>query len=118
MTGYVVILLGVNAYFSNHTPKGPLAYLAAALPALPIVAVFGLFARLLSELRDEYVRMLLIRQSLIATAFALSIATIWGFLEDFGLVQHVAGYWAAILWFMGLGVGGCANAVLERSARP
>jgi hypothetical protein len=110
----VLILFGVNAYFENSAPTGPLAYAAAALPALPIIAVFALFGRLLVELKDEYVRMLMVRQSLIATAFALSVATVWGFLESFGLVAHVEGYWAAILWFMGLGLGGCVNAMLER----
>jgi hypothetical protein len=114
MTGYVLILFGVNAYFENDSPTGPLAYVAAALPALPIIAVFALFGRLLVELKDEYVRMLMVRQSLIATAFALSVATVWGFLESFGLVHHVEGYWAAILWFGGLGLGGCINAVIER----
>lgn len=113
MTGYVLILFGVHAYFENVAPTGPLAYIAAVLPALPIIAVFALFGRLLVELKDEYVRMLMVRQSLIATAFALSVATIWGFLESFGLVHHVDGYWAAILWFVGLGIGGCANALLE-----
>jgi hypothetical protein len=114
MTGYVLILFGVNAYFENESPTGPLAYVAAALPALPILAVFGLFGRLLVELKDEYVRMLMVRQSLIATAFALSVATVWGFLESFGLAHHVEGYWAAILWFAGLGLGGCINALIER----
>jgi len=114
MTGYVLILFGVNAYFENDAPTGPLAYVAAALPALPIIAVFALFGRLLVELKDEYVRMLMVRQSLIATAFALSVATVWGFLESFGLVHHVEGYWAAILWFAGLGLGGCINALVER----
>ena len=72
MTGYVLILLGVNAYFEHGAPTGPLAYVAAALPALPIIAVFALFGRLLVELKDEYVRMLMVRQSLIATAFGMS----------------------------------------------
>ena len=35
MTGYVLILFGVNAYFENDAPTGPLAYVAAAPPALP-----------------------------------------------------------------------------------
>jgi hypothetical protein len=116
MTGYVFILFGVNAYFENSAPTGPLAYIAAALPALPILALFGLFGRLLVELKDEYVRMLMVRQSLIASAFALSVATIWGFLESFGLVHHVEGYWVAVLWFSGLGLGGCVNALIERRA--
>ena len=114
MTIYVVTLIGVNLWFKHAPPTGALAYVAAILPALPIIAVFVVIGRLLVELRDEYVRMLLVRQSLIATGFALSVATAWGFLEDFLNVPHMPGYYAAVLWFGGLGLGGCVNAVLER----
>jgi hypothetical protein len=113
MVGYVAALFGVNAYFDNGPPSGAIAYAAAVLPALPIVGVFFVLGRLLVELDDEYVRMLMVRQTLVATAFMLSVATIWGFVESFGLLPHVEAYWAAILWFGGLGVGGCANLVIE-----
>ena len=109
MTGYVLILLAVTTYFRNSHPTGPIAYIAAALPALPIVAVFWLIGRYMIEEQDEYLRMLLVRQSLVATAFAMTIATIWGFLENFDLVAHVDAYYVAILWFAGLGLGTCVN---------
>jgi len=116
MTLYVVALVGVNYWFGHAPPTGALAYVAAILPAVPIAGVFVVIGRLFMEMRDEYVQMLLVRQSLIATGFALSITTAWGFLEGFGLVGHVAGYYAAVLWFAGLGVGGCMNALIERRA--
>ena len=77
MMAYALILFGVNAYFDNGPPRGILAYAAAVLPALPIIAVFVVIARLLVELKDEYIRMLIVRQTLVATGFMLSIATIW-----------------------------------------
>ena len=49
--------------------------------------------------------MLMVRQTLWATGFALSVATIWGFLENFDLVGHVDAYYVAVLWFVGLGLG-------------
>jgi hypothetical protein len=113
MSAYVLALIGVNIFFENSAPTGLSAYAAAVLPALPIVGVFFVIGRLLVELKDEYVRMLMVRQTLIATAFMLSVATIWGFIQDFGLLPHVPAYWAAVIWFGGLGVGGCVNAVLE-----
>lgn len=88
---------------------GPLAYLLASLPALAILGVFWAVGRLIVEETDEYLRMLLVRQSLIATAFALSIATLWGFLENFGLAPHVDAFYLAVLWFAGLGVGAVFN---------
>ncbi len=36
---------------------------------------------------------------------SLSIATAWGLLENFGLIPHVHGYYAAILGFAGLWIG-------------
>lgn len=117
MSCYGLILFGVNAYFANSAPTGVPAFIAAALPAFPIIAVFALIGRYLFEEQDEYVRMLMVRQSLIATAFVLSVATVWGFLEDFDLVAHVPAYWAAILWFGGLGLGGCINKLMPPGGR-
>jgi hypothetical protein len=117
MASYVVLLIGANLFIERNPAPSVIAYVVAVLPALPIIGVFITIGRLLHELRDEYVRMLLVRQALVATGFALSVATAWGFLEDFGFLPHVPGYWAAVLWFGGLGIGGCVNAFLEsRSA--
>lgn len=109
MTAYAVILFGVVSYANSHPLHGPLGYVAGALPALPIVGVFFVIGRYLVEETDEYLRAQAVRQALIATGFALSIATVWGFLENFGLVPHAYGYYAAILWFAGLGLGACIN---------
>ena len=46
---------------------------------------------------------------LVATGFALSLATAWGFLEQFDLVAHIPAYYWAIIWFAGLGVGALYN---------
>jgi len=88
---------------------GPLKYFVAMLPALPIIGIFGAIGRYLVEEQDEYVRMLMVRQTLWASAFSLSIATTWGFFDNFGLVGHVDGYWIAVLWFLGLGLGRIYN---------
>ena len=75
---------------------GPSAYLAAVLPALPIIGIFAAIGRYLVEEHDEYVRMLMVRQTLWASAFALSVATVWGFLESFDMVGHVEAYYVAV----------------------
>src|SRR3546814_10517736 len=76
---------------------------------LPIIGVFFVMSRLLVTLNDEYQRYLLTRQMLIATGFMLSVATVWGFVESFGLLPHVPAFYAAILWFGGLGQIGRAS---------
>ena len=106
---YALLLFGAEYLFSRHLIAGPVAYVAAILPALPIIGVFAAVGRYLVEERDEYLRMLMVRQSLVATGFTLSIATIWGFLENFALVPHVDAFYIAVLWFFGLGVGSVYN---------
>ena len=106
---YAVTLLGAVYLFKHHLLASPLSYVAAILPALSIIGIFGAIGLYLVEEQDEYVRMLMVRQTLWASGFALGIATIWGFLESFELVAHVESYYVAVLWFGGLGVGGLMN---------
>ncbi|MDJ0978339.1 MAG: hypothetical protein QNI87_07365 [Erythrobacter sp.] len=81
----------------------------ALLPGLAVSGVFWAIARLIIEEQDEFLRMLTIRQTLIASGFALSLASIWGFLESADLVVHLDAYWVAIAWFFGLLIGAGAN---------
>ncbi len=86
---YAAFLIAAVYGFKHHLLHGAVAYVAAILPALPIIGIFGAMGRYLVEERDEYVRMIIVRQTLWASGFALSVATIWGFLESFDLVGHV-----------------------------
>ena len=88
-----------------------LLYCAFLLPA-----VYGFKHQLvphsvayLVEEQDEYVRILMVRQTLWASGLTLSLATAWGFLDNFKLVGHIDGYWIVVVWFFGLGVGGIVN---------
>jgi len=111
MSAYIVtLLLAVRLVRDGHT-TGPLAWLLAALPGLAVCGTFWAIAQLLVEETDEFQRMLLVRQSLIASAFALSISTVWGFLENAKLVGHVDAFYIVILWSIGLGVGKVVNAL-------
>lgn len=85
--------------------------LAAIPPGLAIIGVFWAIGRLIVEESDEFIRMLVIRQSLIATAITLSIASVWGFLETADAVPHADAYWWAVLWFAGLGAGAVSNRI-------
>ena len=106
---YCAFLLPAVYGFKHQLVPHSIAYLVAILPALPIIGVFGAIGRYLIEEQDEYLRMLMVRQTLWASAFTLSIATAWGFLDNFGLVGHVDGYWIIVVWYLGLGLGGIYN---------
>ena len=109
---YAALLFAAQIAILRYGLSGPVAYLVAILPAAPIIAMFVTIGRYLVEERDEYLRMLMVRQSLVASGFALSIATAWGFLESFDLVEHLDAYWIAVVWFVGLGVGSCVNKMI------
>ena len=110
MTAYLVLLFGSIHLFQNNHPTGIAAYALAIAPALPIIGVFWAVMRLLVEEPDEFQRMLLVRQCLVATGFCLTIVTIWEFLQNFELVEPGNdGFGAAFFWFVGLGVGGLYN---------
>ena len=64
--------------------------------------MFWAIGRLIVEEQDEFQRMLIVRQALIATGFALSIAPSTDSLAHFDVSPCVDLFWAAMLWFLGL----------------
>ena len=106
---YCLFLLPAIYGFKHQLIPNGLKYLIAILPALPVVGIFAVTGRYLVEEPDEYLRMLRVREMLWAMGFTLSCATIWGFLDNFGLVDHVDGYWIVVLWYFGQAVGAVAN---------
>ena len=110
MSLYMVSLFAAVYGFRHHLVSGPLAWPLAILPALPVIGVFWAVMRLLVEEPDEFIRMLLVRQALVATGFCLTVTTIWEFLQNFDLVPPGnGGFGAAFFWFMALGVGALYN---------
>jgi hypothetical protein len=106
---YAVFLIVAVYGFKHRLVPGTLRYFVAMLPAFPIIGIFGALGRYLVEEQDEYVRLLMVRQALWASGFALSVATTWGFLDSFGLVGHADGYYIVIVWYFGLGLGSLYN---------
>ena len=106
---YLVTLTIAIHYVGGGIVTGAPAYVLGVLPGLSVAGFFWAIARLIVEERDEYLRMLLVRQALIATGFTLTLVTIWGFLENLRLVPHVDAFYVAVLWFVGLGVGSFYN---------
>lgn len=111
----VVTLLYLGSLFAATMlieDGDPITALSVAIAIVPGIAVAGYFwaiARFMIELKDEFLRMLQIRQALVATAISLSAASVWGFLESFEQAPHVDAYWWPIIWFFGLGVGALVN---------
>ena len=108
---YVFSLFAAVSLIEKGDPITPLSVAIAILPGLAVVGYFYAIGRFIVEVKDEFIRMLNIRQSLIATAISMSAASVWGFLENFGQAPHIDAFWWPIIWFFGLGVGALANKI-------
>jgi hypothetical protein len=111
VTAFYLASVAAASFLIDRGEVSVTTVLLALLPGLAIIGVFWSIGRLMVEESDEFIRMLIVRQSLIATAVALSTASVWGFLEAYGIVQHIDSYWVVVLWFFGLGVGGAVNRI-------
>ena len=117
MCAYIALLFFARTMFNHGLAAGAMAYALALLPALPIIGVFWAVMRLIVEEKDEFMRMLFVRQSLVATGFCLTVMTVWEWLQNFDLVPAGnGGFGAAFFWFAGLGVGALYNRITMGSA--
>ena len=101
---YVVALVGAVWLFQHHPPAGAVAYAVAVAPALPLVGIVASMGLFLKEEEDEFQRAMMVQQMLWGTGVTLVVATVWGFLENFGLVRHFEAYWVAVVWFAAFGL--------------
>jgi hypothetical protein len=113
---YGVLLFGAVWLFRHAAPTGALAIVAALAPALPVVSMFGAIGRYLATETDEYQRAMTVRQTLIASGFALTVATVWGFLESFGVAPHVGPEFVVLVWCVGMGIGKLLARIEEHRA--
>ena len=70
MAIYLVTLFAAVTLFRQGRIEGALAWPLAIAPALPIIGVFWAVMRFIVEERDEFIRMLIVRQCLVATGSA------------------------------------------------
>lgn len=102
---YVVVLFAGMAIARYYHPPSLVRIILAVAAALPVLFIIRAMALLLREESDEYLRMRLVEQSLIATGVLLTVATLYGFLNAFDLAPRIDAWAAVPLWAVGLGVG-------------
>jgi uncharacterized membrane protein len=100
-----MVALGAAIYLHTHFALGTgVTFLLALLPALAIFAMIWVMARYLKEETDEYLRHRAIMAALGGLALVLGLGSFWGFLETFGLVSHVPGWFTVPVWAIGMGL--------------
>ncbi len=110
-----VAALGIAVTVHNRiAPEGPLLWVIAVLPSLPIFYYVWAMARYLIEEEDEYLRYRTVNAALFGLGLVLVLGTFWGFLETFGLALHVPGWWVVPVWAIGLGIGQCWMTLRDR----
>jgi hypothetical protein len=108
---YVAGLFAAKYLIADVGVSRPLAIGVALVPGLAVVGFFYSTGKMIVETEDEFMRMLAVRQQLIAAGFAMSAASVWGVLEMFDLVPHVEAFYIMVLWAVGVFVGQVANRV-------
>lgn len=108
---FITSVLAGKHLLGGEANTNMLTWILATLPGLAMMGIFYAYGMLIIEQKDEFIRMLVVRQLIIATGIALSFATVWGFLESFGLVQHIFTYYVAVAWIVGAGIGAVVNKI-------
>jgi hypothetical protein len=102
---YMGALLAAAFTYKAMHPTGVLAWIIGVAPSVPVVGMILALGVYLREETDEFQRAIQTEAALWATGGLLTLATVWGFLEMFGLVIHVE-VWAAFpIWAVLLGPG-------------
>jgi hypothetical protein len=106
---YVVGLFAAIWAHDELHPDGLLAFVIAFLPSIGVLWMVWAMGRLLAEEQDEYQRHQLVRSSLFGLGTLLTLATVWGFFEQFDLVPHVPTWAAVPVFALGLGLAQCTG---------
>lgn len=99
---YVVILVAGLTLVRGGVSE-PVGVLLALVTAAPIAGVFWTIMKLIQECDDEYQQLLMVRETLLATAATLVISTAWQFLTVYGVLA-VGPQWIGVLWLAMWGI--------------
>lgn len=104
MVVYVVTLMVTTELYRRGLAAGPLGYVLALLPAIPILGIFALYGRYFREETDEFQRQMVMTSLIWSGAATLCEATVWGFLETFGKAPHVWMWAVPVAFFAQLAI--------------
>jgi len=104
MVAYAVIIFGVSFAFRDETLAGPLAWVLAVAPALPVLAVIAIMGLYIREEKDEFQRNVLIESMLWGMGLTLSATTVAGFLEMYVHTPPLQSFWAFPLFCGAMGL--------------
>jgi uncharacterized membrane protein len=115
MLTYLIFLFIAQWTFHHLHPAGVVVYILAVLPALPLIGSLAVVGLYIAEESDEFERMIVVQSMLWGLGAALSIGTIWSFLEDYANAPHVS--FTFYVYFSFWIVMGIAQPIIRRRYR-
>lgn len=88
MIAYFLTLLGSLSLLRGDHLTGPLLWIVAAAPAIPILGVLVVMGLYLKEEPDEFERVVHIEAMLWGLGAVLGVSTVWGFLSNAEVVPN------------------------------
>jgi len=101
---YLIALFGASILFRLGFVEGPIGYLIAAAPTVPLAGAAIVAALFLKNDADELMRRMTAESVLWAGGFTLVETTAWGSLETFGLAPHLWLWAVTVAFFVQLSV--------------
>jgi hypothetical protein len=86
---YIAVFAAVTWYDRAMHPTGMAAALMALASAVPFLIAIRAVMLFVKEETDEFLRARMLEGWAIATGLALAACTVWGFLDQFGVVPHL-----------------------------
>ena len=86
LISYCVVLMGSIYLLHRVDLSGPLLWLVAAAPAVPILGVLAVMGLYLKEEPDEFERAVHVEAMLWGLGVVLAVTTVWGFLSNADVV--------------------------------
>lgn len=111
MAVYIAAIVFVSLGFAFFRPTGPLAWLLAIVPGMPVLVLIGVMGLYLKEEGDEFVRNLLVESMLWGIGLTMGVLTVWGLLEFYVAAPRLPAFFAFPMFF---GFMGLANLFVRR----
>lgn len=92
---YTLILPLATTYWKTSRPEGWLLWVIAITPAIPVLFAIRAVVLYHQEEDDEFLKANFAAMQIWSLGVLLAAATVWGFLEMFGLVPH-APMWSVV----------------------
>lgn len=107
---YVAGIGLASVTIDRAAPLGPLTIGLALVPGAAMLAAIWAMGRFLTDLADEYLRMLEVRKFIVATGVTLAITSVWGLLELYSdSLPRLPVFYVFPIWCGGLFVGQLVN---------